>query len=213
MENKRRKDPDVIKKRKEFQEWIIQQDTSNFVFVDESHINMSDTNRKYGYSPMGMPAINRENTICNKSHSILSAICATGKGYFQLAEHSQRTATDSNSFLKFMKSLAKTVPRGSTIVLDNASIHKTKELTRYYTAFEAILGVKVRFLPPYSPRFNPIELLFNTLKIRCKSYPELKNLNYERFGKAIIQLSYNISSTEIKNYFHHAQECWHNDDP
>lgn len=42
------------------------------------------------------------------------------------------------------------------LVLDNASWHKSKALNWYH--------IKVKFLPPYSPDFNPIERLWKHLK-------------------------------------------------
>ena len=48
----------------------------------------------------------------------------------------------------------KTLPGNGTIVLDNASIHKTiKDASQ-----------RLVFLPPYSPQLNPVELCFNVLK-------------------------------------------------
>ena len=43
------------------------------------------------------------------------------------------------------------------LILDNAKIHKTEEVK------ETLIGTgfKVLFLPPYTPQFNPIELVFN----------------------------------------------------
>ena len=46
------------------------------------------------------------------------------------------------------------------LILDGASYHKSKsfkEILEFY-------GIKVIFLPPYSPYLNPIELDFNTVK-------------------------------------------------
>ena len=48
----------------------------------------------------------------------------------------------------------------SVLVLDNAKIHHDQELLEYLDAF----GVKVEFLPPYSPDLNPIETAFSTIK-------------------------------------------------
>jgi transposase len=48
----------------------------------------------------------------------------------------------------------------SVLVLDNAKIHHDQELLDYLSAF----GVKVEFLPPYSPDLNPIETAFSTIK-------------------------------------------------
>jgi transposase len=46
------------------------------------------------------------------------------------------------------------------VVLDNLAMHKQPDVR---AAIEGI-GAHLRFLPPYSPDFNPIELAFATLK-------------------------------------------------
>ena len=48
----------------------------------------------------------------------------------------------------------------SVIILDNAKIHHNEDLIDYLQAF----GIRVEFLPPYSPDLNPIELAFSVLK-------------------------------------------------
>lgn len=45
-------------------------------------------------------------------------------------------------------------------MFDNLAVHKQPEVR---AAIEAV-GAQLRFLPPYSPDFNPIELAFATLK-------------------------------------------------
>ena len=46
------------------------------------------------------------------------------------------------------------------IILDNARIHRNREFQDLCTA----AGVRVEYLPPYSPDFNPIEKSFAGLK-------------------------------------------------
>lgn len=57
----------------------------------------------------------------------------------------------------------------SVIVLDNASAHRSHEVREAC----ARAGVKLLYLPPYSPDFNPIELTFNTLKAWIRRWFEL----------------------------------------
>ena len=45
-------------------------------------------------------------------------------------------------------------------MLDNLAVHKQPEVQ---AAIERV-GARLRFLPPYSPDFNPIELAFAKLK-------------------------------------------------
>lgn len=53
---------------------------------------------------------------------------------------------------------------GYTIVMDNASIHKSEEtLNLIYRA-----NCKILFLPPYSPDLNPIERLWARIKAKIR---------------------------------------------
>jgi transposase len=56
--------------------------------------------------------------------------------------------------------LAPTLSAGDVVILDNLSSHKVAGVRE---AIE-MTGVKLRFLPPYSPDLNPIELAFAKLK-------------------------------------------------
>ena len=49
---------------------------------------------------------------------------------------------------------------GDIVILDNLSAHKSAEVERLI----ATAGASVRYLPPYSPDFNPIEAMFSKLK-------------------------------------------------
>ena len=68
---------------------------------------------------------------------------------------------DSPTFLAYVEQvLVPTLRPGDVVVLDNLAAHKQPEVR---TAI-AQAGARVRFLPPYSPDFNPIELAFAKLK-------------------------------------------------
>jgi transposase len=56
--------------------------------------------------------------------------------------------------------LVPTLRPGDVVVLDNLAAHKQPEVR---LAIEQA-GAHLRFLPPYSPDFNPIELAFAKLK-------------------------------------------------
>ena len=56
--------------------------------------------------------------------------------------------------------LVPTLRAGDVVVLDNLAMHKQPEVQ---AAIERV-GACLRFLPPYSPDFNPIELAFAKLK-------------------------------------------------
>lgn len=60
----------------------------------------------------------------------------------------------------FKKKLVKSLAKGSTIIMDNASFHRKKKLANLARRH----GVKLLFLPPYSPDFNPIEKTWANMK-------------------------------------------------
>lgn len=68
---------------------------------------------------------------------------------------------DNPSFLAYVEQvLVPTLRPGDVVVLDNLALHKQPEVQ---AAIERV-GAWLRFLPPYSPDFNPIELAFAKLK-------------------------------------------------
>ena len=68
---------------------------------------------------------------------------------------------DNPAFLAYVEQvLVPTLQPGDVVVLDNLAIHKQAEVQ---AAIERV-GASLRFLPPYSPDFNPIELAFAKLK-------------------------------------------------
>jgi transposase len=68
---------------------------------------------------------------------------------------------DNPTFLAYVEQvLVPTLRPGDVVVLDNLVPHKQPAVQ----AAIAQAGALVRFLPPYSPDFNPIELAFAKLK-------------------------------------------------
>ena len=91
--------------------------------------------------------------------------------------------TDSAFFENWFKTtLVKSIEKSSTIILDRASFHrktKLKNLARRH-------GMKVLFLPAYSPDYNPIEKDWANMKeALIDSLPEFKDVAsavYDYFG-------------------------------
>jgi transposase len=68
---------------------------------------------------------------------------------------------DNASFRAYVEQvLVRTLRRGDVVVLDNLAVHKQPEVR---AAIEQA-GAHLRFLPPYSPDVNPIEMAFAKLK-------------------------------------------------
>ena len=84
----------------------------------------------------------------------------------------------------------------SVLVLDNAKIHHDQDLLDYLSAF----GVKVEFLPPYSPDFNPIETAFSTIKQFLQRNRYFVEVSYNLIYTLLIACS-QITSQMAKGYF------------
>jgi hypothetical protein len=59
----------------------------------------------------------------------------------------------------FENCLLKIIPKGFTVIMDNASFHRKKILRKLARG-----KVRLLFLPPYSPDYNPIEKSWANMK-------------------------------------------------
>ena len=101
-------------------------------------------------------------------------------------------------FLTYVRRcLASTLARGDIVILDNLKPHKAAGVRE---AIEAA-GATLRYLPPYSPDLNPIELLFAKLKalLRKAAEREIEAL-WTRIGKLLDA----FTSEECAAYLRHA---------
>lgn len=75
-------------------------------------------------------------------------------------------AVTSELFVRWLRRwLAPTLPRGTTVVLDNLSVHRNAAVRAVIEA----AGCHLCYLPAYSPDFNPIELAFAKLKASLRA--------------------------------------------
>ena len=58
---------------------------------------------------------------------------------------------------------------GDYLVLDNARVHDAAATKEFVAAILRVHGVRLRFLPAYSPELNPCELVFAEVKRRLRT--------------------------------------------
>ena len=87
---------------------------------------------------------------------------------------------------------------GDTLILDNLSSHKIHNVRQLLSS----RGVGLRYLPPYSPDLNPIELAFAKLKahLRQRAARTLDELH-----SALATVLDSFSSQHCRGFFRHAQ--------
>src|SRR5438105_2764586 len=147
---------DVATQRRQWRAWLPLRDAGRYVFLDECGVT-TDLLRRYGRSPRGTRL--HDHTPCShwETHTVIAALRLEGLGAPAVFDG----PIDSPTFLAYVEQVwVPTLRPGDVVVLDNLAVHKQPEVR---TAIEQV-GALVRFLPPYSPDFNPIELAFAKLK-------------------------------------------------
>jgi transposase len=93
--------------------------------------------------------------------------------------------------------LAPTLDEHDTVVMDNLSAHKNCGVRK---AIEAV-GANLRYLPQYSPDFNPIEQSFSKVKALLRKAAER---TIEGLWRRIGLIAPSFTAQECANYFEHA---------
>ncbi|KAJ5851110.1 hypothetical protein N7455_010966 [Penicillium solitum] len=138
----------------------------HLVFVDESGCDKRVGYRRTGWSPLGVTPIQVSKFHRGQRYLILPAYAQDGVVLSRIFKGS----TDASFFESFIEQLLQHCGRWpepkSVLVMDNASFHHSDRIRQLCSD----AGVKLLYLPPYSPDFNPIEEFFAELKAHIKKY-------------------------------------------
>ena len=175
--------------------WAAEQfsiDPDRVVFVDETWAKTNMT-RSYGRSPRGARLVARVPYGRWETTTFLGAMRSTGF----VAPLCVEGAINGRVFLAWVQQqLAPSLRAGDVVVMDNLSSHKTPGIK---TAIEA-RGAQVRYLPPYSPDLNPIELAFSKFKKLLRDGAERTTEKLWNLCGRVLSL---FTESECRNYFRH----------
>ena len=120
--------------------------------------------------------------------------------HYEIIDKPFNSETYKNFISSLMQHLSAIGLKNQVLIMDNASIHKNKEMLKLVTE---INGHEMYFLPPYSPQLNPIEEVFSKWKClikskNCRTNLELRN----EIGKGSIE----ISASDCTSYFNHMKQ-------
>ena len=146
-------------------------DSKRLVFADEKPMKERDIYRKMRRDVRdGSTPNHKMNSNSKNRYNILAAV--TIKEDVKAVEYAVlRVTTTAPIFMQFVKRLLQrgTLSRGDIFVVDNCSVHTQGDNIGVQHALWSKHRIWMIMLPPYSPEFNPTELVFNTLLQRLSS--------------------------------------------
>jgi transposase len=105
---------------------------------------------------------------------------------------------DAEVFLVYLEQvLVPCLQAGDTLILDNLATHKVQGVESLLRA----KGVELRYLPPYSPDLNPIELAFAKIKAHLR---QAAARTWEHLITAVAKSLDTFSPADCRAFLRHA---------
>jgi transposase len=168
-------------------------DPASLVFLDETS-TPTDLTRTHGRAPRGQRVVGRIPRRRWTAVTLLATLTPDGFGpSFQFAG-----ALDRPVFEAYVERiLAPALRPGQTVILDNLAVHKSARARQLIEA----AGCRLRFLPTYSPDFNPIEQAFGQLKGRLRR-AEARSI--DAVFTATSEAYAALTANHARNFYQHA---------
>jgi len=168
-------------------------DVTKLVFIDETWVKTNMV-RPRGRAPRGQRLVDKTAHGHWRTSTFLAGLRHDGviaPGVFD-------GAINGALFLAWVEQvLVPTLRPGDIVVMDNLSSHKRAAVRQTIEA----AGAALRFLPPYSPDLNPIEMLFAKFKAHLRS---LREKTVDGVWKALGTISTEVTAEECTNFLRHA---------
>lgn len=184
--------PDVAAARAVFFEQIKDVPLEDVVVLDESYATTKFT-RLRGRARRG---VRLRASVPHGHWKLLTVIAAMTLRGVQAAMTID-AATDTDVFGAFIEQvLVPTLRPGQVVIMDNLAAHKVGWIIERIER----VGCRVVFLPPYSPDFSPIELMWSKVKqlLRSAAARTVDGLQLA-VGAALAA----ITESDCHGYFHH----------
>lgn len=182
--------PDVLARRYAWFDLQPDLEPERLVFIDETGASTKMA-RRYGRAPRGERCRAPVPHGHWKTTTFVGALRLEGMTAPMLLDG----AMHGVAFLAYVEQvLVPTLKPGDIIIMDNLPAHKPTAIRK---AIERA-GAELRFLPPYSPDFNPIEMAFSKLKAFLKKTAARTK---DDLWDAIAEAIETFSPTECENYF------------
>lgn len=160
------------------------------VFVDESGARTNMT-RLYGWGEVGARVVDPVPHGHWKTCTMLAAVRLSGP----LAAVTIDAAVNADAFVLWTREvLAPCLNSGDVVVMDNLPAHKAAGVAEAIQA----AGASVRYLPPYSPDYNPIENMWSKVKTYLRAAAAR---TFDALGEAIDRALASITRSDCQGFF------------
>lgn len=175
----------------------------HLIYVDESGCDKRVGFRRTGWSPLGTTPVQVSKFHRDQRYQILPAYTQDGI----LLSRVFQGSTDGAFFEDFIEELLQHCqpypnPR-SVLIMDNASFHHSERIEQMCSE----KGVKLVYLPPYSPDLNPIEEFFAELKAfirrQWQSYENNREQGFHTFLEWCVD-AVGAREQSAKGHFRHS---------
>lgn len=140
----------------------------DLVYVDESYASEKVMFRRSSWSAIGLPAFTHSILRHATRLSVLPALSINGFMLdATLIVQGSVTKAIFEHWLEHL--LLPQLSPGKVLVMDNCSTHHSEKVRELCLA----AGIRLLYLPPYSPDYNPIELTFHLLKQWLRKHRDL----------------------------------------
>lgn len=183
---------DVAQRREDWLKELPGLDPARLVFIDETGAKTNMT-RLYGRARKSERATDYAPAGHWNTTTLVAGITREGA----IAPMTLDGPMDADAFEAYLAHvLIPALPPRAIVVMDNLPAHKVAEI-------KALLnqaGAQLHYLPPYSPDFNPIELMWSKIKTFLRT---AKARTKEELDKAIADALGTITADDAKAFFQH----------
>jgi transposase len=185
--------PDVAEKRAAFLKWVRRIDPDRLVFLDEAGANIA-MGRSHAWVQRGEEYVEARPMNWGDNLTLVGAV--RRRGWVTLS--TKWRAMTKERFIEWVRrQLAPRLQYRDVVLLDNLAAHKAVEV-RFFIEQR---GATVRYLPPYSHDFNPIEPAWALVKKRIRTSAPRSACALRRVARAA---RYAVTPYHCRQYFAHA---------
>jgi transposase len=167
-------------------------DPARLVFLDETGAKTNMT-RAYARSRRGQRLIDHAPLGHWNTTTLVAAITHQGP----IAPLVLDGPMNTEAFVAYVEQmLVPALAPGAIVVMDNLSPHHSPQVERLLRA----AGAELVYLPPYSPDFNPIELVWSKVKAFLRA---AKARTPEALWAAIAAALERVTPVDIRGFFCH----------